>query len=131
MDEKERKQHACDCEHEHDDHCDCGCEDVDEDVVILQDEDGNEIRFYHIATLERDGKEYACLQEADDEDPIVEIFELEAVEEDVDVYYNFLPIDDDLYEALYKQLEEEVASMSEDDCDDPNCKCHHHHDDND
>ena len=131
MDEKEKKQHDCDCEHEHDEHCDCGCEEVDEDVVMLEDEDGNQIPFYHIATLDRDGKEYACLQQADDEDPIVEIFELQEVEEGEEVYYNFLPIDDDLYDALYKQLEEEVAEASDDECDDDDCDCHHHHDSDD
>ena len=115
----EEKKNVCDCEHEHE--CDCGCE-VDEDVVMLEDEDGNEIPFYHIATLEHEGKEYACLQQADDEDPVIEIFELE---EDDDVYYNFLPIDDDLYETLYKKLEAEVAAMG-DECDDPDCDCHHH-----
>lgn len=118
----EEKKNVCDCEHEHE--CDCGCE-VDEDVVMLEDEDGNEIPFYHIATLEHEGKEYACLQQADDEDPVIEIFELEEVEEDDDVYYNFLPIDDDLYETLYKKLEAEVAAMG-DECDDPDCDCHHH-----
>ncbi len=125
MDEKEKVQH------EHDEACDCGCETVDEDVIMLEDEDGNEIPFYHIATLEHDGKEYACLQQADDEDePIIEIFELEEVEEDGEPYYNFLPIDDDMYQTLFKQLEEEVAAMGDDECDDPDCECHHH-DDND
>ena len=127
MDEKKKNQQecGCGCEHEHDAECCC---DVDEDVVMLEDEEGHEIPFYHIATLERDGKEYACLQQADDEDPIVEIFELEEVEEDGEFFYNFLPIEDELYEALYKQLEEEVAAMGEDGCDDPDCECHHHHD---
>lgn len=119
----EKEKNVCDCEHGHD--CDCGCE-VDEDVVMLQDEDGTEIPFYHIATLEHEGKEYACLQQADDEDPVIEIFELEEVEESDDVYYNFLPIDDDLYETLYKKLEAEVAAMGEDECCDPDCECHHH-----
>ena len=127
MDEKKKNQQQCDCgcDHEHD--ADCCC-DVDEDVVMLEDEDGNEIAFYHIATLERDGKEYACLQQAEDEDPIVEIFELEEVEEDGEFFYNFLPIDDELYESLYEQLEKEIAELTEDDCDDPNCECHHHED---
>ena len=128
----EKKKNECGCDHEHDHHehdcdCGCGCEAVDEDVVMLQDEEGHEIPFYHIATLESCGKEYACLQQADDEDPIVEIFELQEVEENGEFFYNFLPIDDDLYEALYKQLEEEVAAM-DDDCDDADCDCHHHHD---
>lgn len=127
----EEKKKACDCEHEHEHGCDCecGCEcEADEDVVMLVDEDGAEIPFYHIATLDHEGKEYACLQQADDEDPVVEIFELEEVEEDDDVYYNFLPIDDELYETLYKKLEDEVASMTDGECDDPECECHNHDD---
>ena len=125
MDEK-KKNCDCGCEHNHHEHdADCDCL-VDEDVVMLEDEDGHEIPFYHIATLESNGKEYACLQQADDEDPIVEIFELQEVEEGGELYYNFLPIDDDLYDALYKQLIEEVAAMDGDDCDDPDCDCHHH-----
>ena len=127
----EEKKKACDCEHEHEHGCDCecGCEcEADEDVVMLVDEDGTEIPFYHIATLDHEGKEYACLQQADDEDPVVEIFELEEVEEDGDVYYNFLPIDDELYETLYKKLEDEVAAMTDGECDDPECECHNHDD---
>ena len=118
MDEKKKNQQECDC----------GCE-VDEDVVMLEDEDGNEIAFYHIATLDRDGKEYACLQQAEDEDPIVEIFELEEVEENGEFFYNFLPIDDELYESLYEQLEKEIAELTGEGCDDPDCECHHHHKD--
>ena len=124
----EEKKKTCDCEHghehEHDCDCGCGCE-ADEDVAMLVDEDGTEIPFYHIATLDHEGKEYACLQQADDEDPVVEIFELEEIEEADDVYYNFLPIDDELYEILYKKLEEEVAAMTDDCCGDE-CECHHH-----
>lgn len=131
MEENKKHQHDCDCgcEHEHDADCDCGCE-VDEDVVMLEDEEGNAIPFYHIATLDRDGKEYACLQQADDEDPIVEIYELQEVEEDGELFYNFLPIDDELYESLYEQLEKEVAELTGEDCDceDDDCDCCHHHD---
>ena len=124
----DKKKHDCGCDHEHDVHehnCDCGCENVDEDVVMLQDENGNDIPFYYITSLEHDGKEYVCLQQADDEDPIVEIFELEEAEEDGEPYDNLLPIDDELYEVLFKQLLEEVGG---DDCDDPDCDCHHHDD---
>ena len=111
--------------HEHD--CDCGCEALDEDVVMLQDDEGNDIPFYYITSLEHDGKEYACLQTADEneDDQVVEIFELEEIEEDGEPYYNFLPIDDELYEILFKQLLE-VAGQADDGCDDPDCDCHHH-----
>ena len=128
MADKKKQNCECGCDHEHDVHehdCDCGCEAVDEDVVVLQDEDGNDIPFYYITTLEHDGKEFVCLQQADDEDPIVEIFELQEVEEDGEPFYNFLPIEDELYDLLYKQLLE-VTGEEDDDCDDPDCDCHHH-----
>lgn len=125
----DEKKKTCDCGCEHDDGCcDDGCCDMDEGVIMLTDEDGNEIPFYHIATLERDGKEYACLQKADEEDPVVEIFELTEAEEDGEEFFELAPIDDELYESLYDQLEKEVAEIG-DGCDDPDCECHHHHDD--
>ena len=113
----ENKVHTCDCG---DESCDC----VEDDIVMLEDEDGNEIAFHHVATLERDGKEYACLQEADDEEAVVEIFELVETEEDGESYYNFLIVDDETYEVLYRQLLEEVAAMNNGcDCDEDGCDC--------
>ena len=113
----ENKVHTCDCG---DEARDC----VEDDIVMLEDEDGNEIAFHHVATLERDGKEYACLQEADDEEAVVEIFELVETEEDGESYYNFLIVDDETYEVLYRQLLEEVAAMNNGcDCDEDGCDC--------
>lgn len=113
----ENKVHTCDCG---DEACDC----VEDDIVMLEDEDGNEIAFHHVATLERDGKEYACLQEADDEEAVVEIFELVETEEDGESYYNFLIVDDETYEVLYRQLLEEVAAMNNGcDCGEDGCDC--------
>jgi len=124
---EEKKKNSCSCGHDHGADCDCGC-DMDEGIITLVDEEGNDVPFYHIATLEREGKEYACLQKADDEDPIVEIFELEDGEtDDEDEMINLLPIDDELYESLYEQLEKEISEMS-DDCCDSECECHHHDD---
>lgn len=124
----EKKKKGCDCEHhEHDHECDCGC-DMEEDVIMLEDEDGNEVPFYHIATLEHEGKDYAYLQQADDEDdPMIEIFELEEVEDDGEGYYNLIPIEDEMYEILFKRLEDEIAAG--DGCDDPDCECHHNDED--
>ena len=67
---EEKKQHHCDCgcDHDHHDHdctcdhdgdCDCGCE--HDDVVVLQDENGNDVAFHYITTLEHEGKEYVYL----------------------------------------------------------------------
>ena len=123
----EKKKKGCECEHhEHDHERDCGC-DMEEDVIMLEDEEGNEIPFYHIATLEHEGKEYAYLQQADEEEePMIEIFELEEVEDDGEGYYNLIPIEDEMYEILFKRLEDEIAA--DDGCDDPDCECQHHAD---
>ena len=123
---EEKKQHHCDCgcDHDHHDHdctcdhdgdCDCGCE--HDDVVVLQDENGNDVAFHYITTMEHEGKEYVYLQSADEDDDnlAVEIFELQTVEEDGELFDTLLPIDDDLYEIMYEKLMFELANGSDDD----------------
>ena len=130
-----KHNHECECEE---------CMHEDDDIVMLEDEEGNEVAFHHIATLDRDGKEYACLQEVDDEDAIVEIFELVEVEENGEAFYNFLIVDDETYEVLYDQLISEMHQMNgehhcdcdhdcdcdcdDHDCDSEDCHCHCHDD---
>ena len=122
---EQKKQHHCDCgcdhDHDHDctcDHddcdCDCGCE-HDEDVVVLQDENGNDVAFHYITTLEHEGKEYVFLQAADEEEDnlAVEIFELQTVEEEGELFDTLLPIDDELYEIMYEKLMFEIAQSSD------------------
>ncbi|MBO5866513.1 MAG: DUF1292 domain-containing protein [Clostridia bacterium] len=118
---EEKKQHLCDCgcDHDHDctcdhDDCDCGCE--HDDVVVLQDENGNDIAFHYITTLEHEGKEFVYLQAADEEEDnlAVEIFELQTVEEDGQLFDTLLPIDDETYEIMYEILMFEIALGSDD-----------------
>ncbi len=122
---EEKKQHHCDCGCDHDHHdfdctcdhdhdCDCGCE-HDDDIVVLQDENGNDVPFHYITTLEHEGNEYVYLQSADpDEDDLaVEIFELQTVEEDGEMFDTLLPVDDDLYEVLYTLLMQTIAEDDE------------------
>ena len=110
----------------------------DADIVVLEDEEGNELHFHYVTTLEHEGKTYACLQNADDDEAegILEIFEIEegASEDEFD---KFLPIDDETYETLFNVLMEESECLcdceGECDCDhehDGECECdcgHHHH----
>lgn len=100
----------CGCEHDHD--CDCGCED---DVIMLQDENGNDVAFHFVTTMEHEGKNYVYLQTADEDedDLVIEIFELESVEEDGEAYDRLYPVEDDLYEVLYNKLLEEVQKQAE------------------
>lgn len=112
--EKNIHEHDCDCdcgcEDDHD--CDCGCED---DVIMLQDENGNDVAFHFVTTMEHEGKNYVYLQTADEDedDLVIEIFELESVEEDGEAYDRLYPVEDDLYEVLYNKLLEEVQKQAE------------------
>ena len=112
--EKNIHEHDCDCdcgcEHDHD--CYCGCED---DVIMLQDENGNDVAFHFVTTMEHEGKNYVYLQTADEDedDLVIEIFELESVEEDGEAYDRLYPVEDDLYEVLYNKLLEEVQKQAE------------------
>ena len=108
--------------------CNCGCEEHtnEEDVVMLEDENGNEIAFHYITTMEYEGKEYVFLQAAEGEDlDVLEIYELEASDEEgLD---NLFPVEDELYETLYNLLMKEIedggcdCGCEHDDCD---CDCH-------
>ena len=108
--------------------CNCGCEEHthEEDVVMLEDENGNEIAFHYITTMEHEGKEYVFLQAAEGEDlDVLEIYELEASDEEgLD---NLFPVEDELYETLYNLLMKEIedggcdCGCEHDDCD---CDCH-------
>ncbi len=122
--EKNIHEHDCDCdcgcEHDHD--CDCGCEDdhdcdcgCEDDVIMLQDENGNDVAFHFVTTMEHEGKNYVYLQTADEDedDLVIEIFELESVEEDGEAYDRLYPVEDDLYEVLYNKLLEEVQKQAE------------------
>ena len=87
-----------------------------EDIVELIDEDGNEVRFEHLMTLEHNGKAYICLVPVDpmedvEEDELV-IMRIENDEDGNDVY---VTIDDDaeLDEVFEKYLEIAEADEGE------------------
>lgn len=136
----ENKHHECDCgcehehshEHSHDENCDCGCDCgcEDEEVVMLQDADGNEVAFHYVYNMEHEGKEYVFLQaaEAGDNDDEIEIFEVHTVEEDGQYYDMLDPVEDDLYDVLYEKLllvasEDECENDNCEDCEDQDCAC--------
>ncbi len=122
--------------HVHDEQCECGCE---EDVVVLQDAEGNDVAFHHITTLEYEGKDYVFLQlanaENEEQEGFVEIFELQE-NEDAECD-SLLAVDDELYDVLFAKLMEIVnedgcgcGCEGDCDCEDGDCDCdgHHHHD---
>ena len=92
---------------------------ADEDIIVLQDEDGKEIEFVQIATLDYNDEWYAFLQPTElgdmEEDEML-LFKIEADENGDDF---FVPVEDkDITEALYNEYLKEYALENEEEfCD--------------
>ena len=120
MSDKEKKHNHegcdCGCEHEHD-HCDCGCED---DIVTLTTDDGKQLKFYFVGTIEYKGKNYSAFEPAEEiegvsEDDLI-IFELSGDDEET---ADLLPVEDEklldeVFEEFCKALDEEEDFEEED-----------------
>lgn len=107
---------------------------MERDVVVFTDDEGNEIELDVIDYFEHDGQDYAVLvdlaediEDADDEDEVAqEVYIMKiVVKDDIE---EFLPPDEALYEVLIGIVEERLSG--ECDCDgehDHDCDCGHHH----
>lgn len=87
--------------------------DEDRDLVVVEDDEGNELTLEVLDYLAYEGKEYALLteyvedddEEEDDDEPIeAYIMEVRPVGEDQE---EFVPVDDDLAEELIRIFESE------------------------
>ena len=81
----------------------------DDDIVILEDEDGNAVTFRFLELVTVDAKPYAVLlpQDEDDEDAgvvIVEVVDLGMETEHYDAV-----VDDDLNERIFEQFRSEFS----------------------
>ena len=98
---------------------------ADEDLVVLKDEDGKEIEFIQIATIDYDDEWYAFLQPTelgDLEDDEMIIFKME---EDENGETIFIPIEDeDLMNKVYDEYVKEYENMQEEckDCTSSSCE---------
>lgn len=98
--------------------------DEERDLVVFEDDDGNELTMEVLDYLAYEGKEYALLTEyvedededEDDETPVeVFIMEVRPVGEDQE---EFVPVDEDLAETLIQIFEsEDVDEIFEDEDD--------------
>ena len=102
----------------------------DDDILMLVDDEGNETRFEHIATLDYDNEWYILLQpevldeDMDDEEVIV--FKIGTDSEGNDL---FVPVEDEkVLDGVYQVYMEEMEKC-DDDCDCCDHDCDHHHKD--
>lgn len=94
--------------------------DDDDDLITLVDDEGNELYFNHVTDLEYEGKLYACLQSAvmddsnsEEQDDVLEIFEISVTEENGEKIDNYISIDDDLYDILFDKCLELIDEAYE------------------
>lgn len=77
-------------------------ENMEENIVVLSDDEGNEIQFEFLDMIEYNSKEYAILLPLD-EDQVV-ILELESTDEEQE---NFVTVDDTaVLEAVFELFKE-------------------------
>jgi len=93
-----------------------------DDIIVLIDEDGEEVEFEHIDTIEMNGNEYvvlAPLGEEDDDDREEEEVVILRVEHSEDGEDTFVTIEDDdeleeVFDEFQARLEEEFEDENED-----------------
>jgi uncharacterized protein YrzB (UPF0473 family) len=97
-----------------------------DDLVVLIDEDGNEVEFEHLDTIEMDEKEYVVLlpvdQEENDEEDIEEVVILR-IEHNEDGEDSFASVEDEeelqaVFEEFKLRMEDEFDFDDDDDQDD-------------
>ncbi len=83
---------------------------ADEDIIVLQDEDGKEVEFVQIATLDYKDEWYAFLQPTELGDMKEDEMLLFKIESDEDGEDYFVPVEDkDVTDALYNEYLKEYA----------------------
>jgi uncharacterized protein YrzB (UPF0473 family) len=97
----------------------------DEDIVVLQDEEGNDSKFYHIMTFDFENSFYVALTPETEVDGIKngEVLLLEIVEdEDGDDCY--VPIEDEKkLDRVWEEFERLYNEEEDDDADGEGCGC--------
>ena len=73
---------------------------MNDNIVTLNDEFGNEVHFEFLDLVEYNGEEYVVLLPADDEDGEVVILKVEAIDDDNDSYTSVE--DEDILMAVFQ-----------------------------
>ena len=73
---------------------------MNDNIVTLNDEYGNEVQFEFLDLVEHNGEEYVVLLPADDEDGEVVILKVEAIDDDNDSYTSVE--DEDILMAVFQ-----------------------------
>ena len=81
----------------------------EENIYLLEDNDGNEVPFEFVDLMEYEGEEYLILMPAEEEETHIVILEIEPVDEENE---NYLSIDDeDLLNTVYGLFKEKYKDI--------------------
>ena len=98
-------------------------EDLDKDIVVFNDEEGNEIELEVVDYFDYENEEYAVMIDpaaVDDDERDLFVFRIRVDGE----YEEFLPADEDKMDELSAIVEQMFESWDDDcGCDDHDCDC--------
>lgn len=88
------------------------CEEERDDIVVLIGEDGEEVEFEHLDTIEMNGNEYVVLLPLEEQDEEVDEVVILRIEHNEDGEDSFITVDDEeelneVFEEFKERMEEE------------------------
>ena len=81
----------------------------EQNILVLTDENGNDVEFEYLDSIEYGGKEYLVLMPADEESDEVVILEIEPVDEETENYLSVT--DEQLLNAVYGIFKERYKDV--------------------
>ncbi len=88
-------------------------EELDDDIVILEDEDGNAVTFRFLELVTVDAKPYAVLLPQDDDDEEGGVVIVEVVDLGMDSEHYDAVVDDALNNRIFEQFRKEFGDKYE------------------
>ena len=86
-------------------------EEEEDSIVVFTDEDGNDLSFEFLDSIEYEGKEYLCLLPVEEGTNEIVILEVEPVDEENE---NYLTVEDeDVLNAVYTIFKERYKDILE------------------
>jgi uncharacterized protein YrzB (UPF0473 family) len=80
-------------------------------ILTLTDENGNDVEFEYLDSIEYNGVEYLCLLPTDDEENEIVILEVEPVDEETE---NYLAVEDEaVLEAVFAIFKDRYKDLLE------------------
>lgn len=89
-------------------------EERDENIVVLVDENGEEVEFEHLDTIEMNGNEYVVLLPMSEDDSEIDEVIILRIERSAEGEDNFITVDDDEeLEEVFEEFQSRLEDMED------------------